>query len=84
SFEDPRVRLLMDDGLKFLKKTNKFYDLILVNTAQPFGPAKTLFKREFFEHCHKALNPGGILVTQNGSPIIQMDNIIKYQEIRKD
>lgn len=84
AFEDSRVRLLIDDGFKYLKKTHSYYDVILVGTTDPFGPAKPLFKKQFYKLCYTALTPDGVLVSQNGSPLIQLDNLIKFKEMKNE
>ena len=68
SLEDPRVSVIVSDGLKFVRKLNKVYDLILVDSTDPFGPNETFFTREFYGNCFTALTPSGILVTQQESP----------------
>jgi spermidine synthase len=65
---DARVRLHFEDGLKFIRSRENFYDLIIVDSTDPFGPGEGLFTREFYGNCHKALTEDGILVNQHESP----------------
>ena len=44
------------------------YDLIIVDSTDPFGPGEGLFTREFYGNCHKALSKDGILVNQHECP----------------
>lgn len=68
SFKDARVKLVLGDGLKFVRKKDDEYDLILVDSTDPFGPQESFFTREFYSHCSRALTEKGIMVTQQESP----------------
>jgi spermidine synthase len=71
--DDPRVHLHFEDGLKFVRSRNDEYDLIIVDSTDPFGPGEGLFTREFYGNCYKALNDEGILVNQHESPFYEED-----------
>ena len=71
--DDPRVHLHFEDGLKFVRSRNDEYDLIIVDSTDPFGPGEGLFTREFYGNCYKALNENGILVNQHESPFYEED-----------
>ena len=71
--DDPRVHLHFEDGLKFVRSRNDEYDLIIVDSTDPFGPGEGLFTREFYGNCYKALNDDGILVNQHESPFYEED-----------
>lgn len=65
--DDPRVHIYYEDGLKFVRKKVKEYDLIVVNSTDPFGPGEGLFTKEFYGNCYNALNKEGIMVNQHES-----------------
>jgi len=65
---DPRVHLHFEDGLRFVRSRVNEYDLIIVDSTDPFGPGEGLFTKEFYGNCHKALREDGILVNQHESP----------------
>jgi len=65
---DPRVQLYFEDGLKFVRSKENTYDLIIVDSTDPFGPGEGLFTKEFYGNCFKALKEDGILVNQHESP----------------
>jgi spermidine synthase len=67
-FSDPRFDLCICDGINFVKQTAEKFDLVLVDSTDPIGPAVGLFEAEFFENIKKILNPDGILVFQLESP----------------
>lgn len=71
--EDPRVTIRYEDGLKFVRGKKDEYDLIIVDSTDPFGPGEGLFTREFYGNCFKALGENGILVNQQESPFYKND-----------
>ena len=65
---DSRVHIFIDDGLRFVRHVENKYDLIIVDSTDPFGPGEGLFTTEFYGNCYKALTNDGILVNQHESP----------------
>jgi spermidine synthase len=65
---DPRVTIHYADGLKFVRTKQNTYDLIIVDSTDPFGPGEGLFTKEFYGNCYNALTDAGILVNQHESP----------------
>ncbi|KAG6500504.1 hypothetical protein ZIOFF_040350 [Zingiber officinale] len=64
-YEDPRVNLHVGDGVAFLKDVLEgTYDVIIVDSSDPIGPAQELFEKPFFQLVAKALRPGGVVCTQ--------------------
>jgi spermidine synthase len=75
-FADPRVSVHVCDGIKFVQEAAEgTYDLIVVDSSDPVGPAEVLFQRPFFEYMHRALKPGGVVCTQAESLWYHMDII---------
>jgi spermidine synthase len=73
AFSDPRVNLYFQDGIEFVKKAGK-YDLVIVDSSDPIGPAQPLFTQEFYSNIYNCLNDDGMMVVQSESPIF-------YQEV---
>lgn len=73
SFDDPRVSIHYEDGLRFVRMRENAYDLIIVDSTDPFGPGEGLFTREFYGNCYKALKEDGILINQHESPFYPED-----------
>lgn len=71
--DDPRVSIHYEDGLKFVRSVKDEYDLIIVDSTDPFGPGEGLFTREFYGNCYKALREDGIMVNQHESPFYDQD-----------
>jgi len=75
AFDDPRLRLVIDDGAAFLRTTSERFDVIIVDSTDPIGPGEVLFTDTFYGHARRALTEGGILVTQNGVPFLQGEEL---------
>ncbi len=73
SFDDPRVNIYFQDGLKFVRRHHDYYDIIIVDSTDPFGPGEGLFTKEFYGNCYKALKSDGIMVNQHESPFYKED-----------
>lgn len=71
--EDKRLQIYYEDGLRFVRKHNAEYDLIIVDSTDPFGPGEGLFTREFYGNCYQALKENGILINQHESPFYGED-----------
>ncbi|MDR1440644.1 MAG: polyamine aminopropyltransferase [Clostridiales bacterium] len=65
--DDGRVTIYYEDGLKFIRAKKNEYDLIIVDSTDPFGPGEGLFTKEFYGNCFNALRDGGILANQHES-----------------
>jgi spermidine synthase len=73
SLGDPRVRIYYEDGVKFVRRKKADYDLIIVDSTDPFGPGEGLFTRVFYGSCYMALRDDGIMVNQHESPFYPND-----------
>ena len=70
---DTRVHIFYDNALRFIRGCTDRYDLIIVDSKDPFGPSEGYFTREFFGSCYNALHEDGIMVNQQGSPFFSHD-----------
>ena len=68
---DSRFDLVIDDGMNFVAKTDRRFDVIIVDSTDPQGPGAVLFTHDFYAACKRAIGAGGIMVTQNGVPFFQ-------------
>lgn len=75
AFDDPRVTIVIDDGLRFVQNTDAEFDVIISDSTDPIGPGEALFQESFYAACRRCLKPGGILVTQNGVPFMNLEDI---------
>ena len=88
AFDDPRLELVIADGAAFVREAQQPFDVILVDSTDPIGPGEVLFTNDFYRDCHALLASEGILVTQNGVPFMQLDEVRKtaraFREIFAD
>ncbi len=75
AFDDPRLDLVIADGAEFMRLNADFYDVIIIDSTDPIGPGEVLFTDSFYGHAKRRLTDGGILVTQNGVPFMQGDEL---------
>jgi spermidine synthase len=67
NLNDPRVNIYYQDGLAFVRDCAAgAYDLIVVDSTDPFGPGEGLFTKEFYQNCCNALAADGLMVNQLG------------------
>ena len=59
--------------LKYIRRIEDEYDLIIIDSTDPFGPGEGLFTMEFYGNCYKALKEHGVLVNQHESPFYKGD-----------
>lgn len=63
-FEDPRVKVYLADGAAFLADRVGEYDVVIVDSTDPIGPAQALFAEPFYKLLRRSLTPGGIVAAQ--------------------
>jgi len=73
ALNDSRLTIYYQDGLKYIRSVQGIYDLIIVDSTDPFGPGEGLFTKEFYGNCYNALTENGICVNQLGSPFYAAD-----------
>jgi len=75
SFQDSRVEVFCEDGAEFVKKRENDYNIIIVDSSDPIGPAEVLFQENFYRNMFNALTDDGIVVTQSESFLYHKDII---------
>ncbi|HWQ70701.1 MAG TPA: polyamine aminopropyltransferase [Desulfitobacteriaceae bacterium] len=79
---NPKVEVLIDDGIAYIQNKENVYDVILVDSTEPIGPAEGLFALEFYRQIYIALKEDGIMIAQTESPFFNNDLISKaYKDI---
>ncbi|AKA39277.1 polyamine aminopropyltransferase [Yersinia ruckeri] len=76
AYDDPRFKLVIDDGVNFVSQTDEKFDVIISDCTDPIGPGESLFTSAFYEGCARSLNEGGIFVAQNGVCFLQQDEAV--------
>ena len=83
-----RFDLVIDDGMNYVATTDRRFDVIIVDSTDPQGPGKILFSPKFYAGCKRCMKPGGVMVTQNGVPILQTgeltEGINKFRRLFAD
>lgn len=80
ALDDPKVRVIVDDGIRHVQDNENTYDLIIVDSTDPVGPAVGLFSKEFYQQIYKSLTEDGIFVAQTESPFFNRDLISRIQK----
>ncbi len=83
AFDDPRLDLQFADGVDYVQTTSKRFDIAIIDSTDPIGPGEVLFTETFYRASKRVLKEGGVLVTQNGVPFVQGDELAKSISILK-
>lgn len=79
AYDDPRVNLVIDDGVKFVNNAERAadnsFDIIISDCTDPVGPGEVLFSSDFYDGCKRLLTENGIFVAQNGVPMMQLEEV---------
>lgn len=84
ALSDPRVRVHIEDGVTFLKETGDRYDVILVDSTDPMGPATPLFGKDFYLDVFTRLTDDGLVVAQGESGFLHLDTQKRLLSIVQD
>lgn len=79
-FDNPRLRIIVDDGIRFVRDTPDKFDLIALDLNDPVGPAAALYSEDFFRQCREALTPEGALTLHIGSPTAQPERVAELAQ----
>jgi spermidine synthase len=80
AFDDPRAEVLFEDGVAFVARTDRQFDVIILDTTDPMGAGEALFTEAFYADCRARLRPGGILVGQSGNPVTEPARFAEFRE----
>ncbi|PQO22847.1 polyamine aminopropyltransferase [Rhodobacteraceae bacterium WD3A24] len=75
AFDDPRLEVVIADGADYMRGGSDTFDVIIIDSTDPIGPGEVLFTDSFYGHAKRRLTPRGILVTQNGVPFLQPEEL---------
>jgi len=76
-YDDPRVRIHIGDGAAFVQTKESFYDVVIIDSSDPEGPARVLFEEPFYRDLFRALTPDGVACSQCESLWLHGDLIHK-------
>ncbi|AKM20613.1 polyamine aminopropyltransferase [Geobacillus stearothermophilus] len=82
--DDPRVEVKVDDGFMHIAQSENEYDVIMVDSTEPVGPAVNLFTKGFYAGIANALKEDGIFVAQTDNPWFKADLIRNvYRDVKE-
>jgi len=79
ALEYPKVRVIIDDGIKHVQDHKNTYDVIIIDSTDPIGPAVGLFSAEFYQAVFESLTEDGLFVAQTESPFYNNSLISRIQ-----
>jgi len=79
-FDNPKLRVLIEDGMKFVRETHEKFDLVAMDLNDPVGPAAALYSAEFLQQIRATLAPGGALALHLGSPVAQPQRVAELAQ----
>ena len=83
SLSDEKVFIINQDGAEYVKSCEKFYDVIIIDSTDPFSVGESLFKESFYSNLKKILKINGIVVSQSESMFYDLDLIKKMRDFKK-
>lgn len=75
AFKSKKLELVIGDGAKFIQNKSNIYDIAIIDSTDPVGPAKVLFQKKFYRGISDILKPKGIMVRQSGSSFLQPNEL---------
>lgn len=84
AFSDPKAEVMIADGIEYIKKNHNRFDVVIVDSTEPVGPAVQLFSPQFYKDVFAALKEDGLLVVQSESPFFNAEVIkLAYHGIKQ-
>jgi len=80
AFDDPRAEVIVGDGVQFVADADGQFDVVIIDSTDPIGPGEGLFTRSFYQRCAAILADGGIVITQNGVPYFQAEELTRTSQ----
>eukprot|EP01138_Halocafeteria_seosinensis_P006191 gb/GECG01006332.1/.p1 GENE.gb/GECG01006332.1/~~gb/GECG01006332.1/.p1 ORF type:complete len:311 (+),score=35.67 gb/GECG01006332.1/:1-933(+) len=75
SFDDPRLTLQHMDAAEYIANHEASFDVMIVDSSDPVGPAETLYTPQFYESARKCLRDDGVICTQGECMWLHLDMI---------
>ena len=80
---DPRVEILVQDAIEYIKDKKNEFDIVLIDSTDPMGPGEGLFTEEFYTNVKNSLKEDGIVAAQSESPFVNKEEIKKMYALLK-
>lgn len=78
-YDNPKAELIIGDGIKYVAEHRDAFDVVIIDSTDPVGPAVGLFSREFYRSLHACLRADGLFVAQTESPYFNTDLVARIQ-----
>jgi len=75
AFENPRANVVVEDGIPFIRQNPGGFDVVIVDSTDPIGPAAQLFEAPFYQDVARSLAEDGLMVAQSSSPLFMEDEL---------
>jgi spermidine synthase len=84
SFSDKRAEIVVGDGNRYVRETDRRFDVILVDSSDPVGPSAVLHQKAFYAALKSRLRPGGIIAAQAGAPLFHRKHLLQKRVFLED
>ena len=75
AFDDPRARVIVQDGIPFMRGNPGGFDVVIVDSTDPIGPAVQLFEAAFYQDVARSLADDGLMAAQSSSPLFMAEEL---------
>lgn len=83
ALDNPKCEIFIGDGIKYVHEHKNEFDIIIVDSTDPFGAAEGLFGGSFYKEIYQALTDKGIFVAQTETPFYLPEVVKKvYDDAR--
>jgi spermidine synthase len=84
SFADKRAEIVVGDGNRYVRETDRRFDVVLVDSSDPVGPSAVLHQKDFYAALKRRLRPGGIIAAQAGAPLFYLEHLRRKRIFLED
>ena len=92
--DNPKVEIIIQDAIEYVKKYSviaseakqsptESFDVIIIDSSDPVGPATGLFSLSFFQDVFRCLSPDGVVSAQSESPHLHPNRVRGVYRIMK-
>lgn len=82
--DNEKLEIMIGDGIKYVKDHKNEFDVVIIDSTDPIGPAVGLFSKDFYKSVYECLKDDGIIVAQTESPFIYGELINKLSKMFKE
>lgn len=81
AFDNPKAKILITDGKKYIEETKEKFDVVILDLTDPYSSviARDLYTVQFYKKIYSILSDDGVMATQAGSSFFFRDT---YNEVR--